>query len=940
MNFLTSNVYMKKNHRMPWKNIIYTKIMNIDRIHEFVEKACRLEGKEREESEYFVNELFIAFGHPNFHETGGKREHPYNNKTRPDFIWHPSNKPGVIIEMKSKGDDLKKYYDQIFGYWLSTYPRPQFLVICDFDKFLVYDTNRDLKKREPARIIKLKDLPFQYEFLGFLFPDVDVFDLKPDSEKITAKMCKELGALYLKMVEKDNSNKEQIQIFLLQCIICMFAQDFELLPQGFFTNLLTDAIKAPSTAMHLLNSLFHQMNSDKPSLNKQFNRIAYFNGGLFENIQIPDLDIDTLKLLLSASHKNWTEINPTIFGSLYESTYNNEDRHRFGLHFTYEVDIMKIVRPSIIEPWQNRINTANTFNKLLAIRKELATYKAFDPACGCGNFLYIAFVELRKLELQILKRMATEFKSSFPSSKISGRPVIKIKNMFGFDIQKTSCEIAKLVLTLGKEIMDREWNQEISNLGLEDECPLLPLSNLNENIICCNSLKKERKWPECNVIIGNPPFQGGRNIREVFGNDYADQLRKDYPEITGQPDHCVYWFQLAHRTGVSHIGLIGTNSIAQNQSREVSLKYILDNGGIITNAIKTQKWPGEAKVYVSIVNWVTNKKYIPDKLFLDGHEVFKINSSLESIKDFSIAKIILENLNLSFQACELSGQGFIVSTEQAAEWIKSNNKNQKVLKEMLDGRTLINPNLEKNIVIDFENMTYDEAEEYEEIFEYVRKHVKPEREQNKEKKRINKWWQFGRHRPIMRRALQGLKWYCCLPKVAKHTYFQKIQVEILPCEANMVVASDDYFTLGVLNSRLHRDWVDVQKSTLKSDTRYTNTTCFETFPFPETTEDKKNIVRKIMQKLEDFRQSKMLKKEISITELYNKDIDEPDSILHRYHSELDQAVCECFGFKYEKGKNYNNELLELNLKGNQSGFDIEFASMISNITNTSSVISP
>ncbi len=208
---------------------------------------------------------------------------------------------------------------------------------------------------------------------------------------------------------------------------------------------------------------------------------------------------------------------------------------------------------------------------------------------------------------------------------------------------------------------------------------------------------------------------------------------------------------------------------------------------------------------------------------------------------------------------------------------------------------------------------YNDNTKYKEPFERVKETVKPIRDNNKRKARRVNWWKFGERRPGMRKALEGLNAYFCLPKIAKYTCFQAIDISILPCEANMAVASSDFFILGILNSKIHLDWVKAQSSTLKSDIRYTNTTCYETFPFPKNVSEKaKEKVRVIMTELENFRKQEAIEAKITITKFYNLFINEPSSKLFKLHEKLDKAVCLAYGWKYKEQKNYNEELLKLN----------------------------
>ncbi|MCP5061482.1 MAG: class I SAM-dependent DNA methyltransferase [Ignavibacteriae bacterium] len=591
---------------------------------------------------------------------------------------------------------------------------------------------------------------------------------------------------------------------------------------------------------------------------------------------------------------------------------DNKEQHATGAHYTYEKDIMKIIRPTIIQPFIEKINKTKTLENLLDLREELGNLKILDPACGSGNFLYLALRELKNLELEILSKINDNF-SSYKIQNLYS--VVQTNQFYGLDINPFAIELAKVTLSFGKKIFNDLFLDYIKNHQLSFSLidKTLPFDDLDNNLIVEDALFYN--WPKADIIIGNPPFLGGKYLREEHGDEYAEKIYEAFPETKGQPDFCVFWFQIANKSLAKHVGLVGTNSIAQGVSRKASLEYITNNGGFITNAVSTQVWSGEAKVHVSIVNWVKNKNHIPPSIFLDDKKVKQINASLKAEKDFTVAKQLKDNLGKSFEGCQLAGKGFIISAETAQEWIGADVKNKKILKPMIDGKALVTPGIKLEWVIDFNNMPLEEASKYIYPFEYVKLHVKPERMNNKEESRKNNWWLFGRPRPKMRSALNGLDNYFCLPKVAKYTCFQSIDISILPCEANMVIASDDFFVLGILNSKLHLDWVLAQSSTLKADTRYTNTTCFLTFPFPKNvTESQQQKVREVMVELEDFRKQECISRSITITTLYNNFYNEPSSKLFKFHQKLDSLACGSYGWKYNATKNYNDNLLSLNNK--------------------------
>jgi very-short-patch-repair endonuclease/SAM-dependent methyltransferase len=597
----------------------------------------------------------------------------------------------------------------------------------------------------------------------------------------------------------------------------MFAEDRGLLPDDLFVACVQDCLNGAST-YDLIGGLFQEMNRKGITPAGRYRGVDYFNGGLFTEIHAIELERQELEILDTAARENWGKIRPAIFGSIFEATSDSKERHARGMHFTSEVDIMKIVVPTITRYWEEKIEAASTIADLNALQLELQAYRVLDPACGSGNFLYLAYQELKRIEVMLLAKLASRQKSQQVQMGL-----VTPNQFFGMDINPFAVELARVTLMIARKVA-------IDKHGLFE--PALPLDTLDKNIVCQDALFSD--WFEADAIIGNPPFLGGKKFRQEFGDDYAQKVYKQFPDVQGQPDFCVFWFRkttdLISENG--RAGLVGTNSIAQVSGRKASLDYVVSNGGIIHDAISTQEWSGDAAVHVSIVNW---SKQPQKQLFLDSKQVPFISSSLKSEISVSSAVRLKENKLISFESCGLRGKGFIVSEKEAQLWIQTDPKNSDVLKPMIDGKGLINPFEKLDWVIDFNDMSIEQASEYKLPLQRVREKVKPERDKNRRDSRRIYWWRFGEHCPAMRKALQGLSCYFALPKVAKWVMFTPVDISILPCEANMVIASDDFYILGILTSKLHRLWVKAQSSTLKGDTRYTNTTCFETFPFPALT---------------------------------------------------------------------------------------------------------
>jgi type II restriction/modification system DNA methylase subunit YeeA len=518
---------------------------------------------------------------------------------------------------------------------------------------------------------------------------------------ITKEVSENLGLLFQLLKERiDNSliGKK----FVLQCLLILWYENRGFLPDKLFIESLNNALITGNEA-EIFSNLSQQLNNLQ---------IKGFLAIIYPFI----LTISELQLLKICSDFDWNYVNFTIFGNLFEQAIAPISRHKYGIHFTTEADIMKIVRPTISKYWESKIESANNLKELNQLQLELANYKVLDPACGSGNFLYVAYQELKRIEQILLDKISANKRQKLIS-------FVTPNQFFGMDINPFAVELAKVTLMIAKKVAIDRYNLT--------ESPL-PLDSLDNNIICQDALFSD--WIKANAIIGNPPFLGGKKLRQELGNEYVDKLNQLYPEVKGQPDFCTFWFRKAidNIDEKGRVGLVGTNSIAQNVSRQASLDYIVEKGGFIYNAISTQIWSGEANVHVSIVNWSKEKT---QDLFLNDLSVQTISTSLKNAVAVNLAKRLKSNLNSSFESCALSGKGFIISEEEALEWIKKDPKNKEVLKPMLDGQSLINLWAKKDWVIDFNDFSIEKVANYELPFQRVKEKVKPERDRNKEKLR-------------------------------------------------------------------------------------------------------------------------------------------------------------------------------------------------------------
>lgn len=873
-------------------------------LEEFSRWVKTLRGNEKSEAQTFINRLYQAWGWSDAEEAGVIFE---------KSIVKGSLKGGTgsadavqrdiaLIEMKSRGESLQRHFPQLQRYWFRITPKTQYAVLCNFDEFWIYDFNKQVD--EPVDKIETQNLGRRRSGLAFLSKNEEVISFGNNQFEITDRQARSMGDLFYRLRTRsrrtEDFSEREAQRFVLQCVLCMFAEDRRLLPADLFTNAVMHCKSGEST-YDILGGLFQEMNTPGITSAGRFKGTHYFNGGLFSDIPKIELEKDELTILAQSCEEDWQNVRPSIFGNIFEASSDEGTRHDLAQHFTSEPDILKVVRPTIIEPWEEKIEQARTIDDLETIKLQLSQYKVCDPACGSGNFLYIAYNSLKDIEAEVEHRIKQKRRSEYLQEQyVLG--YVGTNQFFGMDTDIFAVELARVTMMIAKKVAH-------DRLGLTEKD--LPLDNLDKNIIQADALFKP--WFEADAYIGNPPFHGGKKVRKALGDEYVDKVNEKYPEITNSPDFCCYWFRLAHDRLKENgrAGLVGTNSVRQGWSRTASLDYIVKNDGYIHNAISSQVWSGDAKVHVSIVNW---SKEVPESCVLDGAPVTTINSSLTSSVVVTNAKVLASNKNWGFQGATPDGVDlFTLTPEEAQNWISSEPKNTDVLRPFLTATDLtdyadITP---KRWIIDFSNMSIEQAAKYSIPFEHLKRGAKIAREDSRDEGSKHKWWQLHRHRPKMRRAIQEQGGYFAFPRHSKWFIPLTGNIEWLPGDSTTVVASKDFFVLGVLTSSIHRSWTLAQSSTIKSDTRYTHTTCLETFPFPQTPgKDIVDKIRSAMTELDRERTRLCTEFEKGVSDAYDLFFNEKSSRLSRLHSDLDSLVYHAY--HWSEGEDVLTKLIELN----------------------------
>jgi hypothetical protein len=875
-------------------------------LHAFAQWVAGCSGNEKQEGQTFVQKLLTAWGWADATEAGVSFEHKIPKGGAGGGMGYADALiPGkVLIEMKQRGEALGQHFPQLQRYWFNLAPKPTYAILCNFDAFWVYDFN--LQVDEPVEQLHTAHLPERWPGLAFLSKQPETPLFGNNQVVVTEKQASAMGALFRELKQQAAKSGQftdhQAQRFVLQCVLCMFAEDREMLPNRQFSLALETCREKGESTYDVLGGLFNAMNTPGVSPGGRFKGTPYFNGGLFSEIPQIDLSPEQLGQLIDSAREDWRLVRPSIFGNIFEASSDAATRHAHGQHFTSEVDMLQIIRPTIVEPWEERIAKASTFAELEGLRQALIQYRVCDPACGSGNFLYMGYNAIKDLEVSILRRIEERRTAKKEKDQLLLGLVTPLQ-FFGMDTSPFAVELARVTLMIARKVAN-------DRLGLTERD--LPLDNLDNNIKVADALFTP--WPEADVYVGNPPFLGGKFMRLNLGDDYVERVFQRFPDVRDSVDFCTYWFRLAQDNLKldGRAGLVGTNSVRQGKSRRASLDYIRDNGGYIHSAISSQPWSGEANVHVSIVNWSLEE---PVSCQLDGVEVAAINTSLRSTVDVSEALPLQANKDYCFQGVKPVGKGFNIDAVTAESWLLEDPQNSEVIKLFSMGTNLAQYPLGKpdRWIIDFNDKTLEESEIYRKPFQQVKEHVKPQRMNSRDERSKLNWWRHERSRPEMRLAIAPLDFCFAVPRVSKWAIFVSFHKDWLPGDLNVIVASEDLYVLGLLTSDTHRQWMHAQKSTLEDRTRYTHHSIFETFPFPQhVSQDLVEKIRLSMTTLNDYRNEVMVAKNSGITDLYNAYFDEPASRLAKLHQALDALVLKAYGWK--ASEDILSNLLDLNLE--------------------------
>ena len=771
--------------------------------------------------------------------------------------------------------------------------------------------------------------------------------LSLDPTRHAAKVTREIAArlaLLGRSLEKDGQHPESVAMFLMRALFTMFADNIGLLRKESFRELLRSLRERPHTFRPMMHSLWASM--DKGGFSPELGEdILRFNGGLFANTEAIALNAEQLEILIDAAERDWSAVEPAIFGTLLERALDERERERLGAHYTPRAYVERLVLPTIIEPlradWEavkaaavelvDAGDKAGAVAQLRRFHENLCNITILDPACGTGNFLYVALEHLKRLEGEVLDLLA----GLGETLRLEGLArTVDPHQLLGIEANPRAVAITELVLWIGylqwhfrirgnampaepvlrnfRNIEHRDalltWRGEELVRGANGRPftrwdghtkkphpvtgEMVPDENARVEIVRLIGAQPAR-WPQADFIIGNPPFIGGKDIRAVQGEGYTEALWDVYRQMPHAADYVMYWWnRAAQQVSAGHarrFGLITTNSLPQAFNRRVVKAHLEHVDGIsLAFAIPNHPWvdaADAADVRVAMTVGVRGRdrpgrllevtRELPtddggsDVEFLERSGI--IHADLRIGADLTRALPLRANEGLCSPGVKLHGSGFIVTPAQAkALGLGRVPGLEQHIRPYLNGRDLTGHS--RNVmVIDLFGLTEAEVRQrFPEVFQWVLERVKPERDQNNRASYRQSWWTFGEPRRELRPALAALNRYIVTVETARHRTFGFLDSGVLADNRLVVFAMQEAAQLGILSSRAHVVWTLSLGGTLEDRPIYTKSLCFDPFPFPECGERERAVIAAIAEELDALRKERLrLHPDVTLTGLYN-----------------------------------------------------------------------
>jgi type I restriction-modification system DNA methylase subunit len=781
----------------------------------------------------------------------------------------------------------------------------RFLIVTDFETLLAIDT-----KTKKTLDIPLKALPDHHSFfLPWMGKEATVIHNENPAD---IKASEKMALLYdeICIVNKqvwDLSTKEHrhyLNVFLARLLFCFFAEDTEIFPtEGMFTHAIElhtqeDASNLPDFLEQLFKRLSTQSDDDFPAYLKAF---PYANGGLFEKaFPLPLLSKKARRLMTECGALDWAEINPDIFGSMIQAVVRNEARNNAKNgkasggnteHYTSVPNIMKVINPLFLDDLKTDLEKAKgNLNKLKALHKRLQAIKIFDPACGSGNFLIIAYKELRELEKDIFKEInALETQQQIPI------PQIKLTQFYGIELDDFAHEIAMLALWLAEHQMNVAFKDEFGAVP-----PPLPLSK-GGNIVQGNATRLDwlKVCPKAKddevYVLGNPPYCNYSD-RTKEQNEDMDVTLAELGNVK-RLDYISCWFKKATNYieySKAVYAFVTTNSLCQGEQVPLLWPYILKNGQAISFCYRNIKWSNNAKSNAGVTCHVIGISHTNEnsrKIYTEGH--YKVVKQISPYLMPNVSQIVqpskmpLSNLpEIALGSSPIDSGHLILSQQEFENLILKEPQSKNFIKKYIGGEDFIDGISRYCLWI--EDNFLDEAIKIESIRERIAKCKSAREKGGRDAKKAA----AEPHRFFYRKYQQADSLVFPMTSTEKRSYLTVGFVDSNTVVSNgaFVLYHPEPWVFAVVSSKLHNVWVRAVAGRMRTDIRYSSGLCYNTFPFPEITEAQKEVLSRHTRNVIREREQHSEK---TIAELY--DLDKMPEDLRRIHKDLDEEVEMCYG---------------------------------------------
>lgn len=883
-------------------------------------------GYEKGQSQIFWTTLLTnVFGVENISEFIEFEDQVHIDKTT-GFIdgYIPSTK--VLIEQKSIEKDLRKPIKQSDGSLLNPFQQakkyiaelpvskhPKWVITCNFKSFLVYDMNNP--NSEPEEIL-LKNLPKEYYRLSFLV-DEKSEHLKKE-EELSFKAGELVGKLYdafskqYKDITNEQSQKDLNEL-CVRLVFCLYAEDAGLFGRkNVFHDYLSkyeDLSLMRKALIELFKILDTKLEDRDPYLEDELNQFPYVNGGLFsnENIEIP-LFTDEIKntLLAKASDDfDWSEISPTIFGAVFESTLNPETRRSGGMHYTSIENIHKVIDPLFLNELREKLDDALAYKnektrneKLIEFQNYIASLNFLDPACGSGNFLTETYLSLRRLENEMLSAMS----KGMMMLDIADTIKVSIQQFYGIEINDFAVKVAKTALWIAEAQMWTETKKIISSFtNISDFLPLETYDNIVEE----NALRID--WNEiisntkCNYIMGNPPFVGARLMSPVQKEDVAEIFKNI--KNCGNIDYVGCWYIKAanymKNTSIE-TALVSTNSICQGEQTTILWKDMLNNGININFAYRTFRWDSEASLKAHVHCIIIGFSYkLRDK------RIIYDNGKFNEAKNINAYLVDAPNVLLDSRSnpiCNVSkadfgsmpnDNGFLsdYSKEQVLEINTKYPESENMFKLFIGATEFLHK--KERYCLWLKGISPTLIKKVPPVYEAVEKVKELRNNSNREatRKLADIPMLFGE---IRQPDGDYLVIPCHSSEKRRYIPVGYVDKNVICSNANILVPNANLYSFGVLMSNVHNSWMRIVSGRIKSDYRYSVKIVYNNFPWPNPTKEQKEKIEKTAQAILDARK---LYPDSSLADLYDE-LTMPVE-LRKAHQANDVAVMEAYGFNWK-----------------------------------------